>query len=500
MAVTGIDVPRVAAFGVFEVELQTGKLRKHGRTIRLQRQPFEVLRLLIEHHGQPVSREDLRAQLWPSDVVIDFDQSVNKSITKLRDALGDSAASPRFIETLPKRGYRFIAPVTIDIRRQALMDPPAPAAMPESPVAVVLPQTTFKPLMLLPVAVMMGLVIALLASAGSSRRPSGAGAPPTAAVPDAARELYERGRVAASRRSEEGLRNAVELFNRAISLAPGYDAAYVGAADAWSLLASYGLNEPQSALARSRAFASQALTLNPNSAEAHASMGRTAMIAEWDWEASEQHFVRALAINSNYATAHQWYAYLLSATGRHAEAQREARRASELEPLSLNSATALGLVYYLARQFDDAAITLRRVLEIDPDFPQARRNLALVMTMQGNHAEAVAECRRVLGLTNDSAASLAELAWALGKSGDLAGAREVLARLEERAATGYVAADTLAIALLGAGERNRAVDAMTRAVSNRAGGLTHLAVDPRWDELRDNQRVKAIEGHMNIAH
>lgn len=495
---------RVALFGIFEVELETGKLRKQGRAIRLQRQPFEVLRLLIEHHGQMVSREALRAQLWPSDVVVGFDQSVNKSITKLRDALGDSAASPRFIETVPRRGYRFIAPVTINGGAPAAVVGAQSSALPVAEVVVPLPPTAFKPLMLLPVAVMTGLVVALLVFTGTIVRPTGAGATagakPDAVVPEAARELYERGRVASLRRSEEGLRNAVELFSRSIALAPEYDAAYVGAADAWGLLASYGLNEPRSALARSRAFASQALTLNPSSAEAHASLGRTAMIGEWDWEASEQHFARALSLDDTYARAHQWYAYLLSATGRHTEAEREARRASELEPLSLNAATGLGFVQYLARQFDDAAISLRRVLEIDPDFPQARRNLALVMTMQGNHAEAVAECRRVVRLTNDSTASLAELAWALGKSGDLAGAREVLARLEGGGSTNYVPADNLAIALLGAGERDRAVDAMTQAFRGRAGSLTHLAVDPRWDELRENATVEAMKREMRFAH
>ncbi|MEZ5283210.1 MAG: winged helix-turn-helix domain-containing protein, partial [Vicinamibacterales bacterium] len=102
---------RVVRFGVFEADLSAGELRKQGRLVRLQQQPFDVLRVLVEQHGQVVTREALHRHLWPEGVTVDFDQSLNKAVTKLRDALGDTADSPRFIETLPKRGYRFIAPV-----------------------------------------------------------------------------------------------------------------------------------------------------------------------------------------------------------------------------------------------------------------------------------------------------------------------------------------------------------------------------------------------------
>src|ERR1700746_3370261 len=96
-------------FGQFEVDLRAGELRKQGVRIRLQEQPFQVLAMLIDHSGQVVSREELQSKLWPADTFVDFDHSLNRAINKLREALGDSADDPRFIETLPKRGYRFIA-------------------------------------------------------------------------------------------------------------------------------------------------------------------------------------------------------------------------------------------------------------------------------------------------------------------------------------------------------------------------------------------------------
>src|ERR1035437_10522227 len=102
---------RVIRFGVFEVDLQEAELRKSGIRIKLQEQPFQILTILLERPGQTVTREELRRQLWPADTFVDFDHSLNSSIKKLREALGDNSENPRFIETLHRRGYRFIASV-----------------------------------------------------------------------------------------------------------------------------------------------------------------------------------------------------------------------------------------------------------------------------------------------------------------------------------------------------------------------------------------------------
>src|SRR5215469_9397179 len=102
---------RTLRFGIFELDLTAAELRKNGVRIRLQEQPFQVLALLLEHPGEIVSREDMRQRLWPADTFVDFDHSLNTAVNKLREALGDSASSPRYVETLARRGYRFVAPV-----------------------------------------------------------------------------------------------------------------------------------------------------------------------------------------------------------------------------------------------------------------------------------------------------------------------------------------------------------------------------------------------------
>ncbi len=105
---------QIVRFGIFEADLKSGELRKNGIKIKLQEQPFQVLAMLLEHPGDVVTREDLRQRLWPADTFVDFDHSLNTAINKLREALGDSASNPRFVETLARRGYRFLAPVQTD--------------------------------------------------------------------------------------------------------------------------------------------------------------------------------------------------------------------------------------------------------------------------------------------------------------------------------------------------------------------------------------------------
>src|SRR5258708_4183897 len=105
--------PRNVRFGVFEADLEAGELRKHGLRLKLSEQPFQILAMLMARPGEIVSREVLRERLWPSDTFVDFDHGLNNAVMRLREVLGDSSDHPRFIETLPRRGYRFIAPVEL---------------------------------------------------------------------------------------------------------------------------------------------------------------------------------------------------------------------------------------------------------------------------------------------------------------------------------------------------------------------------------------------------
>src|SRR5205085_6288565 len=119
---------KLLRFGLFEVNLSAGELRKNGARVRLQEQPFQVLTVLLNNAGRVVTREDLRATIWPSDTFVDFDHSLNTAVNKIREALGDSASTPLFVETIPKRGYRFIAVIESDTATEhpPISAPPQP--------------------------------------------------------------------------------------------------------------------------------------------------------------------------------------------------------------------------------------------------------------------------------------------------------------------------------------------------------------------------------------
>lgn len=518
--------PPVVRFGVFEVDLRAGELWKQGRLVRVQQQPFDVLRALLEQPGQLVTREALHKRLWPDGVTVDFDQSLNKALTKLRDALGDTADSPRFIETLPKRGYRFIADVQhstpagdagapVAVAVTSVPVAPAPQAPPPAAAArtASAPPAGAEPTAAggwsmarwLPLAGLAVLLVALasvtsqdpvagpLAGAARSSRP------PLVSGSAAAQDFHERGRIAVAHRTPESLRTGIVNFERALAADARFAAAYVSLADAYGMLASDGVDDPRVAMPRSREAANRALTLDPGLATAHASLGRTTMLFDWDWAIAVWHFERARDLAPGYGIGRQWFASCYSAMALHAEAEREARAALALEPLSLPANTTLGYVLYMAKRYADAQAQLRRTLELDPGFAQARRVLGLALVLDGRPAEAIAEFERAAQLTAEAPASLADLAMARARTGDGAGARRLLTQLLDRQQRAeFVAPDGIAQVYWGLGEREAAVQWLQRAFEARVPAVAYLMADPLWDDLRGDPAVGAmIEGIKN---
>src|SRR5215468_11103284 len=126
---TRLDSGGVYRFALFEADERTGELRKQGRPIKLRGRPFDILLLLLGRRGDVITRDELRQQLWPADTFVDFDHGLNSAMNRLRETLGDSAENPRFIETLPKRGYRFIAPIEmVESVMTTAAAPPTPVA------------------------------------------------------------------------------------------------------------------------------------------------------------------------------------------------------------------------------------------------------------------------------------------------------------------------------------------------------------------------------------
>ncbi|MGH9934958.1 MAG: protein kinase domain-containing protein, partial [Blastocatellia bacterium] len=208
----------------------------------------------------------------------------------------------------------------------------------------------------------------------------------------AAYQAYLKGRYHWNQRNAKALKKAVESFEEAINLDDGYALAYAGLADCYCLASIYGAAPPKAVMPRAKAAALKALDLDDGLAEAHTSLAAALVWFDWDWEASEREFKRAIELNPQYALAHHWYgSVLLSAQGRFDEALESEMRALELEPLSLVINSNLGFICYQASRFDEAIERLRRTLEMDNNFVYARFHLGLCHAHRGSHDEAIAE-------------------------------------------------------------------------------------------------------------
>jgi serine/threonine-protein kinase len=307
-----------------------------------------------------------------------------------------------------------------------------------------------------------------------------------------AHQLYLKGRYLWNRRTSENLKKALPYFEQAADKDPSYALAYVGIADTYALMPAYSAGSPQDCLPRARAAAQRALELDDSLAEAHASFG-IILFQYFELAASTKEFERAIELNPNYPTAHQWYARsVLLMVGQFDRAIAEAKRAVELDPVSPIIHADLGGVYMMARRYDEAIEQLRNTVEMDPEFYWAHRFLGLSLELKGATAEAIAEYHKAFELSDDPTV-LAFLAHAEANTGRPNEARQILARLTEAAKTRYVAAYAFAVIHLALGEKDQALDWLEKNARDHSSPATSLIPsDPYLDPLRGDPRFEAL--------
>lgn len=306
----------------------------------------------------------------------------------------------------------------------------------------------------------------------------------------AAWDAYLKGRYLWRLRSEQGLRDSVSWFREAIAKDPQYARAYAGLADSWAILSSYGYVRSDIYMPQARDAALHALELDQSSAEAHTSLALVAQNYEWDWQTAEREYRRAIQLNGNYATAHHWFAECLAYEGRFDEALAESERARQLDPLSTTIAADNGAIYFYARQYDRAVARFQSVLDVDP--ANGRAHLIIdALVQQGRYPEA-------LQLTQNWQAADSPWVWAkrayiYGRSGDMAHARQMFAKIEKanRGAELDPAA-LLATAYAGLGDREKWLAVLADAVHRRSNLPTTFKVDPMFDPLRGDARFVAM--------
>jgi tetratricopeptide (TPR) repeat protein len=312
--------------------------------------------------------------------------------------------------------------------------------------------------------------------------------------------LYLKGRFHWNKRTGEGLKKAIGYFENAIGKDDSYALAWAGLADCYSLLSLYSVMPPKKAMPKAKEAARKSLEIDPELAEAHASLALTHLYYDWDWRSAEREFQRALELNPNYATAHHWYHEYLTAMGRFDEQMAEILHAEELDPLSLIINTDVGWGLYYARKYDQAIEQLKRTLELDSNFAVAHLMLGMAHAQQTRLEEAEKSIQRSLMLSNDDPLTLAvgALGYVHAISGRTSEARAVIQRLRGMATVQYASDYCEALVLVGLGERKTAVERLEAAFAQRYDRLIYAKVEPIFDELRPEKGFRDLVRRLGL--
>ena len=310
--------------------------------------------------------------------------------------------------------------------------------------------------------------------------------------------LYLKGRFEWNRRTQDGIATGIEYFEQAIAEDPNYAQAYTGLADCYALHVDYRSVPVKEGFESAKAYARKAIELDETLAEAHASLAWVLFIYDWDWDEAEREFRRALELDPRYAPAHQWYAFLLASKGAMNEALLESHTAVELDPGSASARRSLAAAYFYARRYDQARYHFERAIAMNPNSEEAYRLCGLTLAVDGRLDESIQLLREAVAMPIAGSYTRASLGYALAVAGHRAEAEEILVRLRAEADQHYVSPVAFATILIGLGDHEGALDAAERAFEERRGWMTYLGVNPLLDPLRDHPRFRALVERMRL--
>ena len=298
-------------------------------------------------------------------------------------------------------------------------------------------------------------------------------------------ESYLRGRYYWNSYTETGLAKALECYHHAIDRDPDYALAYTGIADYYNWLGVFGIRPFSETSALAKQAAAKAVSLDPTAAEAYSALGFATICKDYDWALAESQHLRALEINPNYATGHNWYGFHLQMAGRFDEGIQEMLRARELDPFSPSIIQALGWCYYHARRFDEAISAFQSLLEAAPEFAYGLTTYSWVLRHAGRPDEAVKVAEKGLGLSSGGQFFVAALGAAYAAAGRRLDARAALDRLQEMSANGYVSPYHRALIHVHLDQHDQAIALLQEAYAINDAWLVWLGVEPQLDPLRD---------------
>ena len=570
----------IVRFGDFELDQDAGELRRQGTKVRLQEQPLQILQILLEHPGRVIPREELQKRIWPSDTFVDFDHGINNAVKRLREALGDTAETPRYVETLPRRGYRFIEKVDAprhseggrinsiavlplenlsrdpeqeyftDGLTEALITSlakigglrvasrttamhykgvhrPVREIARELDVDTVVEGTVLRSGERVRISVQLidarkdlhlwaesyerdlqnvltlhsDIARAVAAEIQIKLTPKDQQQLAAGQTGDTqAYEAYLKARYYWNKFTPEGVAKAVEYFQQAIAIDPGYSVAYSGLADCSSRIGWWGFVSPDRGFGASRAAAQKAVELAPALAEAHGSLAWAIMHYDWDLITAEKEFRLALEFNSNYMSVQHFYAASLAAMTRWDDAMVEIKRVLRLDPLSLIANMTAAKILVHAHRFEESLSYSRRALEIDPAFPSARWTLAMAFHGSGDYEQAIAEVRKAMECSGNHGIYISALGSAYAAAGKRDAACSAIHQLEELSKHCYVMPDWIAYIYACLNEKDEAFYWLDRAYEGHSPWLAYAAGFFWLDNLRSDLRFDAFLRRMNFPH
>jgi DNA-binding winged helix-turn-helix (wHTH) protein/TolB-like protein/tetratricopeptide (TPR) repeat protein len=311
-------------------------------------------------------------------------------------------------------------------------------------------------------------------------------------------QAYVKGRYFWNRRTEKALTTGLRYFQQAVRLDPNFANAHAGVADSYAMLGMYGLLPPKEAFPLAEEAARTALAIDDGLAEAHATLGLVYFFYGWNGVAAEKEFRRALESNPNYAIAHSWNGRDLAAMNRMPEALAETELAQQDDPLSLTVSSNAGLILCLAGRCEQAIETLRKALEIDPNFPRAHFRLGNVYEQKGMPEKAIAEFEQAVRLSGGDSSYEGSLGHAYAVAGKVQQARRILDLLKERSRHQYVPAYAIALIHAGLRERDQAFEWLEKAYNDRSASMVLLTVDPALNSLHSDARFTELARRVNF--
>jgi DNA-binding winged helix-turn-helix (wHTH) protein/TolB-like protein/lipoprotein NlpI len=315
-----------------------------------------------------------------------------------------------------------------------------------------------------------------------------------------AHKFYTEGRYDWNKRTPEAVQSSIQLFRQATATDPRYAAAWSGMADAWILAGSYGNSflAPSVAMPIAKDAAQKALALDPSSAEAHTSLAYIHLVWDWDFDAAEQEFKRALALNPSYVNALHWYSHELIALGRISESHEESELALGLDPTDVVVNEHMAWHHMMAREYDRSIPQAEKAVELDPGFVQAHRVLALDWLYTGHGQEACAEFEKSIALSHNDPIAQAYLARCYALTHREPEARKILADLLQAAGERYISAAEIAAVYASLDDTPNALKWLDKACDEHSSSLIYLNADRVWDGLRSNPRFLADVKRVNL--